>query len=79
MNEKSLKKDENRNSITNYEGKLKIVCHLHINDFNIYEYCFWMPSLTMEKTKFGNFGIISSSNIRALKEEREKYNLCIAP
>ena len=78
MNENWLKKTRIEIQLLTI-GKLKIICHLHINDFNIYEYCFWMPSLTMEKTKFGNFGIISSSNIRALKEERERYNLCIAP
>ena len=63
MNEESVRKDKNRNSITYYEVKLKIFCHLHINDFNIYKELFWMSSLNTRKTKFVNFGIISYSNI----------------
>ena len=65
-----------RNSITNHEGKLKIVCHLYKNNFNIYQDLFWMPSLNTEKTKFGNFGIIISSDNRALKKETERCNFC---
>ena len=38
-----------------------------------------MPYLNTKKTKFVNFCIISSSNIRALKIKPERYILCIAP
>ena len=57
-------------------GKLKIICHLHINDLNIYKYLFWMPYLNTEKTKSVNFGIISSSDNRALNKDTEIYNFC---
>ena len=51
MNEESVRKDKNINSITYYEGKLKIVCHLHINNFSIYRELFLIPSLNTRKTK----------------------------
>ena len=76
MNKKLDKTYKKRNSVLKYEGRLNNLCHPHINAFNVDKDLFWMSFLNMEKTKFANFHLVSSSNTRFLKK-KWKYKIAV--